>query len=162
MFSTPKPLSAHASVIPAGRTLSWCGARMQSATTPGTGRVAEGGGLAGGVAGGGMVTECGLAAVLALPAPHAAKARLDPNSEHIASAMREGRTISVLTLQSARRLAVSRPGGGTGEVIARRLTAKGAAVQPGRPDVGFLRDPQPTTSRRRSSNKHLAGCQGVS
>ncbi len=154
MFSTPKPLPAHARVMPAGRMLSWCGARMQSATTPGTGWVVEGAGLAGDVAGGGGVvtgdgtavagcaetgavvvltgiavgTECGPAAVLALPAPHAAKARLDPSSEQIASAMCEGRAISVLTHESARRLVVSRSSGGIGEAIARRLAAKGAAV----------------------------------
>jgi hypothetical protein len=153
MFSTPKPLSAHASVMPTGRMLSWCGARMQSATTPGTGPVVEGAGLAGDLAGGGVVTddgaaavgcaetgavvvltgiavgiECGPAAMLALLAPHAAKARLDPSSEQIASAMCEGRAISVLTPEGARRLVVSRSSGGIGEAIARRLAAKAAAV----------------------------------
>ena len=52
IFSTPQPLSAHASVMMAGRTLSRFADDRQSATTPGAGADVDGAGLGdGGVAG---------------------------------------------------------------------------------------------------------------
>ncbi|MDQ2816155.1 MAG: hypothetical protein M3Z75_31010 [Actinomycetota bacterium] len=60
MFPTPQPLSAHASVMAYGRTLSRCGgALVQSATTPGEGEVVAGAELAEEMDGDGVVTGDG-------------------------------------------------------------------------------------------------------
>ena len=118
IFSTPKPSSAHASVMVTGRTLSRCGALTQSATTPGRG-VVDGAELVVALADDGgtvdprvVVVLTGVAvgaggelvAVLTALAPQAAVVRPDPSSAQIVSATCEGRIISVSTDEPPRRL----------------------------------------------------------